>query len=437
MSRRKVDTRPYSKLVVDGVKQTPSRAMLRAVGFDDRDFKKPQVGIASTWSKVTPCNMHIDKLARGGREGRRRGGRQEHHLQHHHRLRRHLDGHAGHEVLAGVARSDRRLDRDRGRRAGLRRRRRDRRLRQEHAGLRDGHGAARTVPRCSSTAARSCPGAEASATSSRCSRPSARTPPASISDDAAAWKSSARPFPAPGSCGGMYTANTMASAIEALGMSLPNSSAQEAVSRDKRTDCRARGRGRGQPDQARHQARRHPDARGVRERHHRDDRARRLDQRRAAPAGDRARGRRASSSSTTSRASAAKVPVLADLRPSGKYSMSELIAHRRHPAADEDAARRRPAARRLPDGHRQDRCARTSRGVKPYPSGQDIVRPLDEPDQEGQPPRRPLRQPRAGRRGGEDQRQGRPAVHGQGARVRGRGGDAAGDPRRHGAARAT
>ena len=90
--------------------------------------------------------------------------------------------------------------------------------------------------------------------------------------------------------------------------------------------------------------------------------------------------------------------------------MSELVAHRRHPAADEDAARRRPAARRLPHGHRQDAGARTSRRVQPYPTGQDIVRPLDDPDQAGQPPRRALRQPRARGRGGEDHRQGRPAL---------------------------
>ena len=55
--------RKYSKVVVDGVAQAPSRAMLRAVGFKDADFKKPQIGIASTWSMVTPCNMHINKLA--------------------------------------------------------------------------------------------------------------------------------------------------------------------------------------------------------------------------------------------------------------------------------------------------------------------------------------------------------------------------------------
>src|SRR6201995_4889202 len=63
------DTRRYSRLVVDGVKQTPSRAMLRAVGFEDADFEKPQVGIASTWSNLTPCNMHIDELARLAAQG--------------------------------------------------------------------------------------------------------------------------------------------------------------------------------------------------------------------------------------------------------------------------------------------------------------------------------------------------------------------------------
>ena len=57
------DLRKYSKIVVDGVEQAPSRSMLRAVGFEDSDFSKPQIGICSTWSMVTPCNMHIDKLA--------------------------------------------------------------------------------------------------------------------------------------------------------------------------------------------------------------------------------------------------------------------------------------------------------------------------------------------------------------------------------------
>ena len=51
--------RKYSSLIVDGKDRSPSRSMLRAVGFKDSDFKLPQIGIASTWSMVTPCNMHI------------------------------------------------------------------------------------------------------------------------------------------------------------------------------------------------------------------------------------------------------------------------------------------------------------------------------------------------------------------------------------------
>ena len=133
-----MDQRKYSRLVVDGAKQTPSRAMLRAVGFQDADFAKPQIGVASTWASLTPCNMHINELATEARRRRRRGRRQGRAVQHHHRVRRHLDGLARHALLAGVARSDRRLDRDGGGCRRLRRLRRHRRLRQEHAGLRHG-----------------------------------------------------------------------------------------------------------------------------------------------------------------------------------------------------------------------------------------------------------------------------------------------------------
>ena len=55
--------RKFSSKIVDGKDRSPSRSMLRAVGFKDKDFKLPQIGIASTWSMVTPCNMHINKLA--------------------------------------------------------------------------------------------------------------------------------------------------------------------------------------------------------------------------------------------------------------------------------------------------------------------------------------------------------------------------------------
>ena len=63
------ELRRFSRVVVDGVEQAPSRAMLRAVGFEEQDFNRPQVGIASTWSMITPCNMHIHELARKAGEG--------------------------------------------------------------------------------------------------------------------------------------------------------------------------------------------------------------------------------------------------------------------------------------------------------------------------------------------------------------------------------
>ena len=58
------DTRKYSSQVVDGYERAPSRSMLYPVGFKKEDFNKPQVGIASTWAMVTPCNMHINELAK-------------------------------------------------------------------------------------------------------------------------------------------------------------------------------------------------------------------------------------------------------------------------------------------------------------------------------------------------------------------------------------
>ena len=63
MPKKLEQCRPFSSIVVDGVRRAPSRAMLHAVGFEDADFNKPQIGIASTWGMVTPCNMHINKLA--------------------------------------------------------------------------------------------------------------------------------------------------------------------------------------------------------------------------------------------------------------------------------------------------------------------------------------------------------------------------------------
>src|SRR3989338_11558234 len=61
-----------SSIITEGDSRAPNRGMLRAVGFKDEDFKKPIIGVASTWSDVTPCNMHIDKLAIEVRNGIKR-----------------------------------------------------------------------------------------------------------------------------------------------------------------------------------------------------------------------------------------------------------------------------------------------------------------------------------------------------------------------------
>ena len=151
------DLRKYSRLVTDGVEQAPSRAMLRAVGFSDADFAKPQVGVASTWSMVTPCNMHIDKLAESAsRAADAAGGKGVIY-----NVITVSDGISmgtegmkyslvSREVIADSVENGFRLH-------GPRRHHRHRRLRQEHAGAAHGHGAARPALRFSYTAARSSP----------------------------------------------------------------------------------------------------------------------------------------------------------------------------------------------------------------------------------------------------------------------------------------
>ncbi|MER7116104.1 dihydroxy-acid dehydratase [Saccharomonospora azurea] len=69
-----VDPRPRSRDVTDGVERTAARAMLRAVGMGDADFAKPQVGIASSWNEITPCNLSLRRLADAGKQGVHAGG---------------------------------------------------------------------------------------------------------------------------------------------------------------------------------------------------------------------------------------------------------------------------------------------------------------------------------------------------------------------------
>jgi dihydroxy-acid dehydratase len=109
-SKNNTSMRPFSSVVFDGLSRAPSRAMLYPVGYKESDFAKPQIGIASTWSMVTPCNMHIDQLAREASLGVDAAGGKA----------TIFDGHSGNEILARLARGHRRLDRDGCRMSGLR-----------------------------------------------------------------------------------------------------------------------------------------------------------------------------------------------------------------------------------------------------------------------------------------------------------------------------
>jgi dihydroxy-acid dehydratase len=74
MSEKRQPNRPRSWEVTDGPQRAPARSYLRAVGFSEEDFGKPQVGVASSWNEVTPCNYHLGKLAALAKEGVRQGG---------------------------------------------------------------------------------------------------------------------------------------------------------------------------------------------------------------------------------------------------------------------------------------------------------------------------------------------------------------------------
>src|SRR5699024_6812093 len=68
------DLKPRSRVVTDGIEATASRGMLRAVGMGDEDWVKPQIGIASSWNEITPCNLSLDRLAQASKEGVHAGG---------------------------------------------------------------------------------------------------------------------------------------------------------------------------------------------------------------------------------------------------------------------------------------------------------------------------------------------------------------------------
>ncbi|MGM0637976.1 MAG: dihydroxy-acid dehydratase, partial [Pseudomonadota bacterium] len=219
--------RRHSATVVDGPGKAASRAMLRAVGFTDDDFAKPQVGIASTWSNLTPCNSHIDELARHASDG--------------------ADAAGGKGVIFNtITISDGIANGTEGMKYSLVSREVIADSIETVAGCEgfDGlvaiGGCDKNMPGCVMGLA-------------RLDRPSVFVyggtilPGKGHTDIVSVFEAMGAhsrgdidlielkqieetAIPGPGSCGGMYTANTMASAIEALGMSLPGSSAQNAVS---------------------------------------------------------------------------------------------------------------------------------------------------------------------------------------------------------------
>ncbi len=132
----------YSSRITQPKSQGASQAMLYGTGLTREDMDKPQVGIASVWYEGNTCNMHLNDLAAKVKEGVSGSRHGRHAVQHHRRQRRHLDGHRGHELLAAIARPDRRLDRNGDGRPVVRRQHLDPGLRQEHAGLPDRHGPA-------------------------------------------------------------------------------------------------------------------------------------------------------------------------------------------------------------------------------------------------------------------------------------------------------
>jgi dihydroxy-acid dehydratase len=234
--------RPYSSAITDGTERAPSRAMLRAVGFKDGDFKKPQVGIASTWSQVTPCNIHIDELARkAAASADRAGGKavifntitisdgismgtegMKYSLVSREVIADSIETVAaceGFDGLVAIGGCDKNMP---GCMIGIARLNRPA-IFVYGGTILPGEHKGKDIDIVSVFEA---VGEHARGT---------------LSDKELKQVESCA-IPGPGSCGGMYTANTMASAIEALGMSLPNSSAQAAVSDAKLRDCQAAGR---------------------------------------------------------------------------------------------------------------------------------------------------------------------------------------------------
>ncbi len=238
--------RPHSSVVVDGTDRAPARSMLRAVGFEDADFEKPQIGVASSPSDMTPCNVHLGELSEEARKGIAEAGGKPVYFN-------------TITVTDGISMGT----------LGMRYSLVSREVIAdsiEAATAAEGFDGLVAIGGCD----KNMPGAMIAI--ARLNRPAVfiyggtilpgfhpsdkeqQKPLDIVSvfeavgrhakgelDDEGLKEVEKCAIPGPGSCGGMYTANTMASAIEALGMSLPDSSAQLAVGEAKREDCRRAG----------------------------------------------------------------------------------------------------------------------------------------------------------------------------------------------------
>ena len=229
--------RKYSSQVTEGIERAASRGMLYGVGFQKSDFQKSQIGIASTWGMVTPCNMHINRLAEDAARGvEDAGGKamQFNTITISDGISMGTEGMkyslVSREVIADSIETV----------IGC----------QAYDGLVAIGGCDKNMPGCMIALA-------------RLNRPATfvyggTIMPGRVNDknadivtifEAVGQRASnnisdeqleeieSKSIPGAGSCGGMYTANTMASAIEAMGMSLPNSSAMAAISPEKAEDC--------------------------------------------------------------------------------------------------------------------------------------------------------------------------------------------------------
>ena len=227
----------FSSEIVKGFERAPSRAMLRGVGFEDKDFNIPQVGIASTWSEVTPCNSHINKLADSVSDGVQASNLKP-------------------VIFNTITISDGISMGTEGMKYSLVSREVIADSIETVSGC-EGFDGVIAIGGCD----KNMPGCLIGL--ARLNRPSLFIYGGTIMpgtfknkkiDIVSVFEAVGQytkkeisgkelknieenAIPGPGSCGGMYTANTMASAVEALGMSLPGSSSQAAISKDKKLDC--------------------------------------------------------------------------------------------------------------------------------------------------------------------------------------------------------